>query len=133
MTEAELEALAAAALAARAGAYAPYSRFAVGAAVRARDGRVFTGANVENAAYPLSTCAERAAVVAAAGAGARDLEAVAIATGHSPPSSPCGACRQILAEFARDMVVLLVNDRGERVRCTLAELLPRAFRGEELP
>ena len=127
------EELIALALAAREKAYAPYSHFSVGAAVRARDGRTFAGANVENASYGLSTCAERSAVAAAASAGARELEAVAVATGASPPSSPCGACRQILAEFGREMRVLLVNDRGERIATTLGELLPRAFRGDELP
>lgn len=124
--------LVAAALTARARAYAPYSQFSVGAAVRARDGRVFEGANMENASYGLAICAERAAVVAAVMAGARDLEAVAIASSISPPASPCGMCRQTLAEFAHDLRVILVNDRGERADTTLAELLPRPFRGDAL-
>jgi cytidine deaminase len=124
--------LVAAALEARAHAYAPYSRFQVGAAVRTRDGRIFAGANVENASYPLSVCAERAAVMAAVYAGARELEAVAVASATSPPASPCGGCRQVIAEFAREARVLLANDRGERVETTLGALLPRAFRGEDL-
>ena len=122
-----------AALDARARAYAPYSGYAVGAALRARDGRVFTGANVENASYGLSVCAERSAVVQAVAAGARELDALAVATTSSPPAAPCGMCRQTLAEFARDLPIALANDRGEVVHVTLAELLPRAFRGEDLP
>jgi cytidine deaminase len=120
------------ALEARAHAYAPYSGFAVGAAVRTRDGRVFTGANVENASYGLSICAERSAVAAAVNAGARELAAVAVATSTSPPAAPCGMCRQTLAEFARDLPIALANDKGEVVHTTLGELLPRAFRGEDL-
>jgi cytidine deaminase len=125
------EELVVAALAARRLAYAPYSKFLVGAAVRARDGRVFVGANVENASYGLAICAERAAVVAAVLAGARDLVGAAVATSTSPPASPCGMCRQTLAEFATDMPVVLASDE-ERVVTRLAELLPGAFRGEAL-
>ena len=125
------EELVAAALDARRLAYAPYSKFTVGAAVRARDGRVFVGANVENASYGLAICAERAAVVAAVLAGARELIGAAVATTTSPPASPCGMCRQTLIEFASDMPVVLVSD-GERIVTRLAELLPGAFRGEEL-
>jgi cytidine deaminase len=119
----------------RARAYAPYSRFQVGAALAA-GGHVFEGANVENAAYPLATCAERAAVVAAASAGAREIDAIAVATASSPPSSPCGACRQILYELAPDphkVRVVAVNPAGERREWTLAELLPDGFTGRELP
>jgi cytidine deaminase len=132
MSDKELE-LVHAAHEARKKAYAPYSHYSVGAAVRARDGRVFSGANVENASYGLSICAERSAVVAAVMAGVRDLAAVAVATASSPPAAPCGMCRQTLAEFSRDLAVTLVNDRGETAHTTLDELLPRAFRGEELP
>ncbi|HEX2571510.1 MAG TPA: cytidine deaminase [Polyangia bacterium] len=121
-----------AALGARDQAYAPYSHFSVGAAVMARDGRIFAGVNVENASYPLTVCAERNAIAAAVLAGARELVAVAVATAVSPPSAPCGGCRQVIAEFARETTILLVNPEGERVETTLGELLPRAFRGEEL-
>ena len=127
--------LAAAAIAARAAAYAPYSKFAVGAAIRA-NGQVFTGANVENASYGLAMCAERTAMAAAVLAGARDLEAVAVCTDVSPPSSPCGACRQVLLEFAADpatVIVTAVNPRGEQRAWTLAELIPAGFSGRELP
>jgi cytidine deaminase len=131
----DLDDLIARAIAARTRAYAPYSRFQVGAALAA-GGKVFEGANVENAAYPLATCAERAAVVAAASAGERVIDAIAVATDASPPSSPCGACRQILYELAPDpraVVVIAVNPAGERRAWTLAELLPDGFTGRELP
>lgn len=124
--------LTALALAARERAYAPYSGYRVGAAVRGRDGQVFSGANIENASYGLAICAERSAVVQAVMAGVRDLAEVVVATSSSPPVAPCGMCRQTLAEFSRDLVVTLVNDRGERVRTTIDELLPRAFRRDDL-
>lgn len=121
--------------AARARAYAPYSKFEVGAAVLA-DGDVFDGANVENASYGLSVCAERNAIIHAVLEGCRELEAVAVVTETSPPASPCGMCLQTMAEFARDPArvrVLLANPRGERRALTLAELLPHGFRPEDLP
>ena len=116
-------------------AYAPYSKFRVGAALRV-NGQVFEGANIENASYSLCICAERTAMSTAAAAGARDLEEVAVCTDASPPSSPCGACRQFLYEFARDpnaVTVTAVNNKGERRSWTLAELLPAGFSGRELP
>ena len=116
-------------------AYAPYSKFAVGAAIQ-MDGQVFEGANVENASYGLGVCAERTAVFAGINAGARRLEAVAVCTIASPPSSPCGACRQVLLEFAPDpsaVTVTAINPRGERRTWTLAELIPDGFSGRELP
>ena len=119
-------------------AYAPYSKFKVGAAVR-MSGQIFDGVNVENASYPVCVCAERNAIAAAVNAGARGLEAVAVCTDASPPSAPCGACRQVLVEFAADpaaVTVVAVNPRGERRSWTLAELLPDGFRfpaGNELP
>ncbi len=116
-----------AAAAARRRAYAPYSRFLVGAAVRA-GGRVFTGCNVENASYGLTICAERAAVAGAVAAGDRRLEALAVASGTSPPTPPCGMCLQTLAEFAGpDLPVLLLGARGSREETTLGALLPHAF------
>jgi len=112
---------------ARRRAYAPYSRFRVGAAVRA-GGRVFHGANIENASYGLTLCAERVAVAAALQSGARRLEAVAVASATSPPTPPCGMCLQTLAEFAGpDLPVVLAGARGALVRTTLGELLPRGF------
>ena len=119
--------------AARRRAHAPYSRFYVGAAVRTSDGRTFSGANVENASYGLSICAERASVVAAVNASSPGIVELAVALGGSPPVAPCGACRQTLTEFAGDLPITVVNERDERLETTLAELLPRAFRPDDLP
>ena len=116
-------------------AYAPYSKFRVGAAVQ-MSGKIFEGVNVENASYPVSVCAERNAIAAAVVAGAHQLEGVAVCTDASPPSSPCGACRQVLREFAADpalVTVTAINPKGERRSWTLAELLPDSFSGKELP
>jgi cytidine deaminase len=125
-------ALCEAALAARAHAYAPYSRFAVGAALRTAEGRVFVGCNVENASYGLTICAERNALAAAVAAGARDFTCVAIATEVRQPASPCGACRQVLAELAPALQVLLVNPAGRVVRHRLSSLLPERFEPSQL-
>ncbi|MBL9079914.1 MAG: cytidine deaminase [Planctomycetes bacterium] len=124
--------LVAAAVAVRAHAYAPASHFHVGAAVLAADGRVFTGCNVENASYGLTICAERAAVCAAVAAGVRELRAVAVATGLDEPATPCGACRQVLAEFGPDMPIVLVGRGGQRRETTLPVLLPQPFRFADL-
>ena len=112
-------------------AYAPYSRFRVGCAIEADDGRVFVGCNVENASYGLTICAERAAVCAAVAAGARRLRRAVVVTDVDPPAAPCGACRQVLTEFGRDQQVEGVGPGG-RVWWTLAELLPSAFGPEQL-
>ncbi len=116
-----------AAVAVREQAYAPYSKFLVGAAVLAENGTISAGANVENASYGLSLCAEQVAVGAAVTAGARVLAAVAIATCGG--ASPCGACRQVLAEFGSKMDIVLVdaNDPTNRRMMTLDELLPEQF------
>jgi cytidine deaminase len=116
-------------------AYAPYSKFPVGAAVR-MSGQTFVGANIENASYGLCICAERTAVFTAVCAGATALEAVAVCSTSSPPASPCGACRQVLLEFAVDpaaVTVVSINHTGERRSWTLAELLPDGFSGKQLP
>ncbi len=119
--------LAAAAREVRRRAYAPYSRFRVGAAVSA-DGVIHLGCNVENASYGLTVCAERAAVLAAIAAGARRIDAVAVASGTATPTPPCGMCLQTLAEFAGpELPVVLAGARGARVETTLGALLPRAF------
>jgi cytidine deaminase len=113
--------------AARRRAYAPYSRFRVGAAVSA-GGETFTGANVENASFGLTLCAERVAVGAAVAAGARRLDAVAVASGTDEPTPPCGMCLQTLAEFGGpDLPVRLVGAKGRAVDTRLGDLLPRAF------
>lgn len=106
-------------------AYAPYSRFTVGAALEAEDGRIFTGCNVENASYGLTNCAERVAVGTAVSAGARKFRRIVVATNAEPPSAPCGACRQVLAEFG-DIVVEAVGPGGAR-QWRLADLLPSSF------
>ena len=114
--------------------YAPYSSFRVGAAVLV-DGEVFEGANVENASYGLAVCAERAAVVRAVYEGARQIDAIAVASDISPPAAPCGMCLQTLAEFSSDPAetkVLLGNAAGERRSYTLADLLPHGFTPSDL-
>lgn len=108
-------------------AYAPYSGFRVGAALLASDGSVTEGCNIENAAYPVAICAERAAVAAAVSRGVRSFRAIVIATEGEQPASPCGMCRQVLVEFAPELVVLSVTRGGAEVRWSLAELLPHAF------
>ncbi len=105
-------------------AYAPYSNFQVGAALLAADGRIFVGCNVENLSYGLTNCAERVAVGAAVAAGVREFLAVAVVADTAVPISPCGACRQVLAEFGVDRILLV--SRTEQVEFTLDDLLPRA-------
>jgi cytidine deaminase len=112
-------------------AHAPYSNFAVGSAILDGDGGIHLGCNVENASYGLSVCAERHAVAAAVAAGAGQLIAVAVVTDTSPPTSPCGACRQVLAEFG-DLQVILANLKGDQTMTSVAELLPDAFGPEVL-
>jgi cytidine deaminase len=121
------EELATAALEARRHAYAKYSGFAVGAALLVDDRRIFQGTNVENASYGLTICAERAAVFAAVSAGCRQFRAIAVATPRG--DAPCGACRQVLAEFAPDLCILLVAAEGDRPLTTthLSALLPSRF------
>jgi cytidine deaminase len=121
------ESLVAQARAALAHAHAPYSRFPVGAALLAESGRVYRGANVENASLGLSVCAERTAIFAAVAAGERRFVAIAVATDTDHPTPPCGACRQILREFAADLPVYLAGRAGPHETRTLRELLPYAF------
>jgi len=125
--------LVATARAARERAYAPYSGFKVGAAVETGSGTIYGGCNIENASYSLTICAERVAIFKALAAGEREVTALAIVS--EPGAPPCGACRQVLAEFAprpEEVTVVVVNGRGEERRFTLAQLLPEHFSGEDL-
>lgn len=110
-------------------AYAPYSKFLVGAVLVGRDGRIFAGCNVENISFGLTICAERNAVFAAVAAGCREFEKMVVVADTEVPASPCGACRQVLAEFNPDLEVVLANFRGQRETFRLSELLPRPTAG----
>ena len=125
--------LVAAAMRVRARAYAPYSRFRVGAALRDEEGRVHAGANVENAAYPQGICAEAAAIAAMVAAGGRRIAALAVFGGGPAPCTPCGGCRQKIREFAGpDTPVLVCGPEGLVLTFTLDELLPASFGPENL-
>ena len=114
------------AIEARRRAYAPYSKYQVGAALRTKSGRIFTGANVENAAYPTTMCAERVAIFSAVSQGERDFDVIAVVTANG--GSPCGSCRQVMAEFGLDTVVLIADDTGKVLdETTVNGLLPGAF------
>jgi cytidine deaminase len=134
-TKIDMAALERAAREAQQRAYAPYSSFKVGAALLTGSGDIFTGANVENASYGLTVCAERTACIAAALAGHRDVRAICVVTDASPPASPCGMCRQTLLEFTPDpsqVRVLAVGPGGASAEWTVAELIPHGFTGKQL-
>lgn len=120
-----------AARAAQQRAYCPYSHYRVGAALLVEDGRVFVGCNVENASYGLTNCAERSAVFSAVSAGARKFRRIVVATDSEPPAPPCGACRQVLAEFGPELEVESVGPTQTK-RWRIGELLPDAFSKEML-
>ncbi len=116
----------------RQNAYIPYSHFAVGAAVEMEDGSLFGGANVENAAYPQSICAERSAIVSAVSAGHRKIRRVYVVA--EPAASPCGGCRSVIAEFgSRDTEIIIGDPQGNELRLTLGDLLPLSFELGESP
>ncbi len=117
---------------ARRWAYAPYSHYAVGAALLTESGKVYDGVNVENAAYPTTMCAERVAVFKAVSEGERRFTAIAVVTSNG--GTPCGSCRQVLAEFGVDTLVVIADDAGRIVQeATVADLLPGAFLPGDLP
>lgn len=117
---------------ARQRAYVPYSRYPVGASLRTRNGRIFTGVNVENAAYPQTMCAERVAIFKAVSEGEKDFEIISVVTDNG--GSPCGGCRQVMAEFGLDTIVLMADGSGKLVKeTTVKELLPEAFTPAHLP
>jgi len=125
-TEVDLAELVAAARAARAHAYCPYSGFSVGAALRATSGALYTGCNVENASYGATLCAERVAVACMVASGDRAITAMAIYTDVEPPAMPCGLCRQVLSEFGRGMLIVVAGPKSSR-QTSLAALLPEPF------
>lgn len=132
MDQAEYAALEQAAITARNLAYAPYSHFQVGAAVLTASGRIFPGGNIENAAYPMTVCAERVALFSAYAAGEREIVALAVATATDDVASPCGACRQVIFELAPHARVTLLNLDGRRRITTAQELLPHGFGAQQL-
>lgn len=112
-------------------AYAPYSHYCVGAALLTRSGRIYDGVNVENAAYPATICAERTAVVKAVSEGERDFVAIAVVTSNG--GTPCGTCRQVLAEFGLDIIVITATEQGElKLETPLRNLLPQSFGADKL-
>ena len=131
ITQTEKRALIEVARAARQHAYVPYSKYRVGSAVQTKSGRVFTGVNVENAAYPHTMCAERIAIFKAVSEGEQDFEAIAVVTDNG--GSPCGGCRQVMSEFGLETIVLIANGEGQVLQeMTVKELLPEAFLPEKL-
>jgi cytidine deaminase len=131
LTEEERNALIALANEARRRAYAPYSQYPVGAALRTRSGRIYTGCNIENAAYPHCICAERVAIFKAVSDGEREIEAIAVVTPNG--GTPCGGCRQVMAEFGLDTIVLIAHPDGRLLQqTTVRDLLPGAFTPKDL-
>ena len=131
LTDRERQSLIDIAIEARRRAYVPYSKYQVGAALRTSSGKIFTGVNVENAAYPTSICAERVAVFKAVSEGETAFEVIAVVTSNG--GTPCGSCRQVLSEFGLDTIVLIADSDGKLLKEVLVEdLLPGAFRPDDL-
>jgi cytidine deaminase len=131
LTNQEKQALVDLANTARQHAYAPYSNYPVGAALRTKTGRIFTGVNVENAAYPHTMCAERVAIFKAVSEGEKEFEVISVVTDNG--GSPCGGCRQVLAEFGLDTMVLMADGNGKLLKeTTVKELLQEAFTPDQL-
>ena len=117
---------------ARNNAYAPYSHFLVGAALVTKDGKIFTGCNIENASFGLTVCAERVAIFKAVSEGERDFDFLVVVTDTDPPAFPCGACRQVIREFGKDIEVVVANLKGDMIKKSLSEILPNSFGPEDL-
>lgn len=131
LTDQEKQALVDLANAARERAYVPYSAYPVGSALRTKSGRIFTGVNIENAAYPQTICAERVAMFKAVSEGEKEFEVITVVTNNG--GSPCGGCRQVMAEFGLDTIVILANGQGKIIEeTTVNNLLPGAFTPEKL-
>jgi cytidine deaminase len=131
MTKEEKQSLIDLANEARRRAYAPYSKYPVGAALRTKSGRLYTGVNVENAAYPQTMCAERVAIFKAVSEGETEFEIISVVTNNG--GSPCGGCRQVMAEFGLDTVILMADGNGKLIKeTTVNELLPEAFTPKHL-
>lgn len=114
-------------------AYVPYSKFPVGAAILTKDGQIFSGCNIENASYPLTNCAERTAIFKAVSEGKREFDRIVVTANTEGPVSPCGACRQVMAEFCDpDMPVILTNVKGDTAQTTVSALLPGAFTEKDM-
>ncbi|HOC53126.1 MAG TPA: cytidine deaminase [Caldisericia bacterium] len=112
-------------------AYAPYSKFNVGAALLTKNGKIFTGSNIENASYGATVCAERVAIFKAVSEGEREFESIAIYTNADKLSFPCGICRQVMIEFSKDLIIILSNEKEKKIY-TLKEILPYPFTNEDL-
>jgi len=117
---------------ARKRAYTPYSKFQVGAAVLCADGKIFTGCNIENASFGLAVCAERVAIFKAISEGSTKFEAIAVISDTDKPCSPCGACRQVISEFGKDIPLIMANLKGDFKIKKIKELLPEAFGKNDL-
>jgi cytidine deaminase len=131
LTQQEKQSLVDLANTARQHAYAPYSNYPVGSSIRTKTGRIFTGVNVENAAYPQTMCAERIAIFKAVSEGEKEFEVITVVTDNG--GSPCGGCRQVMAEFGLDTIILMADGTGHIVKeTTVRELLPEAFTPEHL-
>jgi len=132
LTDQEKQGLVDLANAARERAYVPYSHYAVGSSLRTKTGRIFTGVNIENAAYPQTMCAERVAMFKAVSEGEKDFEVITVVTDNG--GSPCGGCRQVMAEFGLNIIVILADGKGKILQeTTVEQLLPGAFTPEHLP
>lgn len=131
LSQSEIQSLLDLANEARRKAYAPYSNYPVGSSLRTKSGRVYTGVNIENAAYPAGICAERVAIFKAVSDGEREFDVIAVVTNNG--GSPCGSCRQVMAEFGLDTVVLIADGSGRLVEeTTVGKLLPEAFQPHHL-